>query len=62
LPVSKGIEMGRNEFDAHRHWGATGNCWAPVYAVKRGLTLATAVGAAGVLVAVVGALNASGWV
>ena len=54
--------MARNEFDAHRHWGATGNCWAPVYAVKRGLTLATAVGAAGVLVAVVGALNASGWV
>lgn len=39
--------MARNEFDAHRHWGATGNRWAPVCAVKRGLALGTVVGAAG---------------
>ena len=52
--------MARNEFDAHRHWGATGNCWAPVCAVKRGLSLGTVVRAAGVLVAVVGALGAIG--
>ena len=52
--------MARNEFDANRHWGATGNRWAPVRAVKRGPTLATVVRAAGVLVAVLGALSALG--
>ena len=52
--------MARNEFDAHRALAGSRNTWAPVCAVKRGLSLGTVVRAAGVLVAVVGALSAIG--
>ena len=52
--------MARNELDAHRALAGSRNAWAPVRAVKRGLALATVVRAAGVLVAVVGALSAIG--
>ena len=52
--------MARNEFDAHRALAGTRNSWTPVRAPKRGLTLATVVRAAGVLVAAAGALSAFG--
>ena len=52
--------MGRNEFDAHRALAGSRNAWAPAVSRKRGLSLATVARAAGVLVAVVGALSAIG--
>lgn len=54
--------MARNEFDANRALAGSRNAWAPVCAVKRGLSPGTVVGAAVALVAVVGALSAFGWV
>ena len=52
--------MARNEFDANRALAGSRNAWAPVRAIKRGLSLGAVVRAAGVLVAVVGALSAIG--
>lgn len=60
MPVSKGIEMGRNEFDAHRSLAGSRNAWAPVPPPARRLTADRVLAWLVAAVAVLGALSALG--
>jgi len=55
-----GIEMGRNEFDAHASLAATRNRWAPVPPPARRLTADRVLALVVAALAVLGALSALG--